>query len=736
MIGSMRNTVVVALAGFLAAVPLTQVTGDNRFLPGVLLLAALLQGLAAVARRYTEREWPVSVAQLAVLLAALLVGAHLANPGQPASPPWKAVGETFAGAFTHVGDQTAPMAPDDSTLVVLVGGMGLLTVAIDVAFIAWRSVLAATVPLLLGYGVATVVVDESVAMTSLLAVGVGWLLLLASRTLDHERRWPRGLLYETNPRLQMRGFSMLTLGLGVSGLAGALVAGLAIPSTPSDPWADNGTGGTLQLTDPSIDLNENLRRPEDRPLLSYTTTAPDGVMLRSSALTRVDGAGWHQVDMMLQRGYPTRVPGLAGVQPTDSTEVVVGEFASLYLPVPYAPVGWQAEGLWDFDPASLTVLNVDPGTGPQHLQDLRYTVASRSVEPSAQQVADAAAGTPPEGVLALEVPADVPAQITDLARQITADAPTDGRKAIALQDWLRDPERFRYNLAAPSGTGYEVLVSFLTDERSGYCVHFAASMALMSRVVGIPSRVAVGFTSGTQQADGSWLVSSHDMHAWPELYFSGLGWVRFEPTVSVGEEPSWTNLPDPAATPTPGSQASASVEPSGPPTNPPADSGSDEPPGTSQGLGAPDAGRLAGALALLLALAGPGLARAWLRRRRLTAGDAPGRVSGAWRELRATAIDLSLGWPDATPRQVAGAPWPDLDPAGHAALTRLAMLTERLRYSPGLPAEVAVADDVALVTRQLRAGLPLLARLWTRVAPLSLLREWGWRRAGVHDTLG
>ena len=52
----------------------------------------------------------------------------------------------------------------------------------------------------------------------------------------------------------------------------------------------------------------------------------------------------------------------------------------------------------------------------------------------------------------------------------------------------------------------------------------------MARLSGIPSRVAVGFTRGTKQKDGSWLVTTHDAHAWPELYFQGYGWLAFEPT--------------------------------------------------------------------------------------------------------------------------------------------------------------------------------------------------------------
>ena len=74
------------------------------------------------------------------------------------------------------------------------------------------------------------------------------------------------------------------------------------------------------------------------------------------------------------------------------------------------------------------------------------------------------------------------------------------------------------------------LTNFLESTRRGYCQQFSFAMAVLARLLGIPSRVAYGYTAGTVEASGAWLVSTHDAHAWPELYFQGLGWLRFEPT--------------------------------------------------------------------------------------------------------------------------------------------------------------------------------------------------------------
>jgi hypothetical protein len=77
------------------------------------------------------------------------------------------------------------------------------------------------------------------------------------------------------------------------------------------------------------------------------------------------------------------------------------------------------------------------------------------------------------------------------------------------------------------------LVGFVVDTRSGYCQHFAGAMALMLRLLGIPSRVAAGFVPGHYH-DGTWTVSDHDAHTWVEAWFPRYGWLAFDPTPGRG----------------------------------------------------------------------------------------------------------------------------------------------------------------------------------------------------------
>jgi protein-glutamine gamma-glutamyltransferase len=120
----------------------------------------------------------------------------------------------------------------------------------------------------------------------------------------------------------------------------------------------------------------------------------------------------------------------------------------------------------------------------------------------------------------------------DLARRVVAGAQTPYGAVLAIESWLRQTGGFTYDESPPRVKGAP-LVSFVTQTKAGYCQHFAGAMAGMLRMLGIPARVAVGFTSGTPD-DGTWVVTDHDAHAWVEVWFAGIGWVPFDPTPGRG----------------------------------------------------------------------------------------------------------------------------------------------------------------------------------------------------------
>lgn len=176
----------------------------------------------------------------------------------------------------------------------------------------------------------------------------------------------------------------------------------------------------------------------------------------------------------------------------------------------------------------------------------RYQVVS--MVPTATQGVLRAAGTdyPPDVArLYLALP-DMPARVGELAQAVAAGATTPYDQALALEAYLR---QFPYDLAVvPPPAERDVVDYFLFDARTGYCDYYASAMVVMARSLGIPARLAVGYATGDYDPAGrAFVVREENAHSWPELYFPGAGWVRFEPTAAQPQpervSPAWQEPP-------------------------------------------------------------------------------------------------------------------------------------------------------------------------------------------------
>jgi len=124
-----------------------------------------------------------------------------------------------------------------------------------------------------------------------------------------------------------------------------------------------------------------------------------------------------------------------------------------------------------------------------------------------------------------------PDSVTTLARTITAGATTDFERVRALQSHFLDPSNFTYDLDVALRHDVNDIEAFLFAVQRGYCEQFASTFAAMARSIGIPARVAVGFTWGDwDESRGEYIVRGEHAHAWPEVYFADVGWVVFDPT--------------------------------------------------------------------------------------------------------------------------------------------------------------------------------------------------------------
>jgi transglutaminase-like putative cysteine protease len=135
-------------------------------------------------------------------------------------------------------------------------------------------------------------------------------------------------------------------------------------------------------------------------------------------------------------------------------------------------------------------------------------------------------------------------ELYELATRLTARADSPYAAALVLETWFRNPAAggFVYDQSPPpTPLGTEPLIAFVDptaedpNGRLGYCQHFAGAMTLMLRLLGVPSRIAAGFTSGSYDADeGTWTVNDRNAHTWVEVYFPGYGWLPFDPTPGRG----------------------------------------------------------------------------------------------------------------------------------------------------------------------------------------------------------
>jgi transglutaminase-like putative cysteine protease len=217
--------------------------------------------------------------------------------------------------------------------------------------------------------------------------------------------------------------------------------------------------------------------------------------------------------------------------------------------------------------------------------------------------------------------------------------------ALAVEHHLRSS--YRYNLRPPATRHHSPYAAFLFTTHQGYCQHFAGAMAAILRFNGVPARVVLGFTAGTEERSGAWAVTNNDAHAWVEAYFPGTGWASFDPTPG-------RSLPAAESAPAGGQDAAAAAGLARGAPPPPA--GSDEegarPGADAGGAGGADAastitdpeGGRTWLLALLaLPLAWPA-GRALLRRWRLRRGPIEQRLGTAvallYADLRAYGVEI------------------------------------------------------------------------------------------------
>jgi len=477
------------------------------------------------------------------------------------------------------------------------------------------------------------------------------------------------------------------------------------------------------------------------PKVRFTVESDTAHYWSTQAFDRYTGTGW------VRTGDGGPYEGQLGGPPGRALSVeqtVTAETRMSVLPAAWKPVAIEGAG----EGVRVTPQgNLRPGA-PLGDGDA-YTVRSRVP----QHTPDALrrAGTDyPEGVREAytQLPDSTPRRVRDRAAEITADAETPYDAAVAIEAYLEAEKRYSLSVERPEGN---VADAFLFEMDAGYCTYYATTMVTLLRAQDVPARFVVGYTPGERAGDDGYVVRGLDSHAWVEVYFPEVGWVRFDPTPASprqsaerarlaearqsGAEGVDTNGTEPTPTPTPTPDSAG--ESNATPTNgtltegvvasgaeQPTPTGFGQPPGATDaggssggGLPTPSRDQVAfGLVALVGAVAGA---------RRLGATDGPVRLARMWYQgpRGVPRADVERAWrrlehllarryrprrPGETPRAYMA----ELQRDGlRGRALDVARAYERAHYGRGVSREEA-DEAVSAVDALVRESTPLVRR-WT-----------------------
>ncbi|WP_239377404.1 transglutaminase domain-containing protein [Frankia sp. Cj5] len=715
-------------------------------LTGPVALAAVVPVIAVALLAGTPRRRRVPLSLLA--WAALWLGVVAVTlfwHGSPTVPGvLPAVGDGLLNGWARLLAVTLP-APDPPDLLVVPQALTWLAAGVGAELVArTRTVLLPAVPAVVVF-VAGVTLTVSAPGSNLLVaaalVAASGLLILCRRAEIRSLTTASG-----------RGGSGSSASRAVIGVvaavavaaASALIGPLLSPGHGRDPY-DIRAHRTVPLhpistVNPLDQVAAWLGDP-GRLLFAVRASAaqngtqngtpdgtPDGTQnaeqaaaqnIRLAVLDRFDGQSWTSSARFQPAGR--QVPAVAGELPRSGElrqDVEIDGLDGVWLPAMDRPVRLDGVGLAvDVDSGVLlSAVPVRPGR--------RYTVVSApQTIPDATVLALSQPATDADADAARYLPPGLPDSVREAARRGSVGRITPFQQAFGLEQYLRGT--FSYDSLAPAGHTYGHLNYFLTRSQRGTSEQFATVFAVAARVLGLPSRVVVGFAfppGGPRTAD----VHTGDVLVWPEIDFAGVGWLPFYPTPQESRR-GGTEVASSASGESSErarrAEAAAAVPvqyPAAPPSAPPVVRH------TSLRV---YVGVISGAVVLACALgylavaAGSPVAR---RRRGRRARIPRTRVVGAWHSTHDALAGAGIAIPAAaTPAETVGIAAAGIGASGRASLASLAdLVTTALFAANGIgPAE---ADKAWLHEKQVRAQLrrvvPLHRRMAGRLAPSQVIR--------------
>jgi transglutaminase-like putative cysteine protease len=746
----------VAVGVMLTALPLRSVFTDWGWFTTSIACALPYWLIVAALRSRAVPCWWHSLVGLVgslVMLLWIFVPQHLGFGVLPNPTALADIRVLIDGANDQLKAGHAPLASTHQLRLLTASALVLLAILTDVLGVLMRRPLLAAAPLLEVLAVASATSSSPAHPVWFAGAAIGFLLILISGTRLQDRAWGPSVDGSAG---RLGGARRMA----TTGIVAALLVPVVLPSVSVNLLAraahhdgggsggDGAGSGQIELKN-LASLRGSLTRSTPAELFRVQGDPnARSFYIRQATLDLFDNnRGWIPSDGRFGRGerlsvadetFPI-VPG-AGVGTGNPINLrfTISSLGGSDLPILANPITIDNanRGVWDARTATVGQESLRRG--------MSYTVSAIQPAPSVEQLRSATkwAGSTDAGIndQYTKLPG-MPASVTQLAQRLTSGlGPYEAARAIS--DYFTNGKNgFKYSTDAPEGDGRAPLVTFL-DKKSGFCQQYAAAAAVLMRLVGLPSRVVLGYTHKAPDARGEFTVMTSDAHAWVEVYLESIGWVPFDPTPFSGADagraiglPYAPHLVD---------GATGTAEVTAPSTtnshrNPEIDNPTDAvalPPGSpsvsDRILSVPVLGATIGFLLLML-IAGPRFLRSRQRRRRLATARTTGSPEPLWLELAASATDQGSLWPTTiTVGQVPN--WlrrQGLDERGQAAVTAVAERVELERFSEHgssrLTEHFIAGLDGALTRWGRRAERR--QRLLNRWLPRSLIaRQTTWRR--------
>jgi hypothetical protein len=531
---SVLAPVAAGVATLCAATSVTSVVAGLAWF-GYLFVAVLLIGATGLALRSLQVPTVlVGLGQLLVLLF-LVTGAfttHGILQIIPGPDSFAEIGTTLSAAAEQIRIGLPPVEGSQPILCLVTILIGLVAVLVDTLTVAAAAPAATGLVLLCVYAVPAALSEEMLPWWTFLLGGAAFAGLLAVDGNHRHRRWRTR---EAPGRSGKPG----VLSAPVAVVAAAIVLGLFggaitwVGTVGRIPFGNGGDGpgagaGGFGIQ-PFTELRGMLDQGSNRELFKVRGLGTDRRLLRAMTLdTYYPNKGWGLHDEgRSQQGIPVGpqlppAPGDDGSGAARRIDVEPASWRDNWLPVYGAPrvIDGAANG-YLYDQVSGTVFTTRSDVPPS------YTEYASLKEPTAQElrVTPQVDDLPPRYTEIDRVDDRVRAK----TRQLIANESNDFDRASAIWRYFTAQNGFVYDTKTAPANDADALADFILNGKRGFCEQFASAMAVMLRVAGIPSRVAIGFTPGVPTNDYL-SISTQDAHAWVEAYFGGKGWVTFDPT--------------------------------------------------------------------------------------------------------------------------------------------------------------------------------------------------------------